>query len=58
MMTTKKPSSKKSQTVLNALKQATADALEKKRLLGQYAVFWEGGEIFYEGKDAPAVKDS
>jgi hypothetical protein len=57
-MTTKKPSSKKSQTVLNALKQATADALEKKRLLGQYAVFWENGEIIYEGKDAPVVKDS
>jgi len=56
MITTQKHNSKKSQTVLNALKQATADALEKKRCLGHYAVFWENGTIVYEGKDAPTDK--
>ncbi len=32
---------------LQALREAVAEALEKKRRLGQYTVFWEDGRIVY-----------
>ena len=38
---------------LKALREAVAEALEKKRRLGQYAVFWEDGRIVLRGEDAP-----
>ena len=38
---------------LQALHEAVAEALEKKRRLGQYAVFWEDGRIVLRGEDAP-----
>lgn len=38
---------------LQALREAVAEALEKKRRLGQYAVFWEDGRIVLRGEDAP-----
>jgi hypothetical protein len=38
---------------LQALREAVAEALEKKRRLGQYAVFWENGRIVLRGEDAP-----
>ena len=38
---------------LRALQRAVDQALERKRLLGQYAVFWENGRIVFEGPDAP-----
>lgn len=39
--------------VLQALREAVAETLEKKRRLGQYAVFWEDGRIVLRGEDAP-----
>jgi len=36
--------SEKSQILLAMLKTAVANALEKKRRLGQYAVIWENGK--------------
>lgn len=38
---------------LVSLRRAVAEALERKRKLGQYAVFWRDGRIVYEGPDAP-----
>lgn len=38
---------------LECLRQAVAKALERKRKLGQYAVFWRDGRVVYEGPDAP-----
>ena len=38
---------------LECLRQAVAEALERKRKLGQYAVFWRDGRVVYEGPDAP-----
>ena len=38
---------------LQALREAVAEALERKRRLGQYAVFWEDGRIVLRGEDAP-----
>lgn len=35
------------------MKQAVAKALDKKRRLGQYAVFWEDGKPVLIGEDAP-----
>ena len=37
----------------NALKKSVADALEKKKKLGQYCVMWKNGDIVVEGNDAP-----
>ena len=39
---------------LEALKQAVAEALERKRRLGQYAVVWRNGRATCIGPDAPA----
>ena len=36
-----------------ALRAAVADALERKRRLGQYAVHWENGQVVLRGEDAP-----
>lgn len=38
---------------LQTLREAVAEALEKKRRLGQYAVLWEDGRIVLRGEDAP-----
>ena len=38
---------------LKSLRRAVAEALERKRLLGQYAVFWRDGRVVFEGPDAP-----
>lgn len=40
--------------VLEALRQAVAKALERKRRLGQYAVIWQDGRTVCIGPDAPA----
>ena len=41
---------------LAVLRQAVAEALDRKRRLGQYAVFWEGGQVVrVEAKDLPAL---
>lgn len=39
--------------MLDSLKQAVVQALEKKKRLGQYAVFWENGKPVLIGEDAP-----
>ena len=38
---------------LESLRRSVAEALERKRLLGQYAVFWRNGRVVFEGPDAP-----
>ena len=41
---------------LTVLRRAVAEALDRKRRLGQYAVFWEGGKVVrVEAKDLPAL---
>lgn len=42
---------------LKSLRRAVANALERKRRLGQYAVFWRDGRIVYDGPDAPSAED-
>ena len=41
--------------VLDVLKRAVAEALERKRKLGQYAVIWREGRVVCTGPDAPVV---
>ncbi len=41
--------------VLDVLKRAVAEALERKRKLGQYAVIWCDGRVVCTGLDAPVV---
>ena len=38
---------------LKALRRAVDQALEPKRRLGQYAVFWNNGRVVFDGPDAP-----
>ncbi len=38
---------------LDSLRQSVDEALERKRRLGQYAVFWRDGRVVCEGPDAP-----
>jgi hypothetical protein len=42
-------------TVLDVLKRAVDEALDRKRRLGQYAVVWRDGRIVLVGPDAPAT---
>jgi hypothetical protein len=41
--------------VLEVLKRAVAEALERKRRLGQYAVMWREGRVVCTGPDAPTA---
>jgi hypothetical protein len=43
--------------VLDVLKRAVAEALERKRKLGQYAVIWRDGRVVCIGADAPGDQD-
>lgn len=45
------------QEMLDSLRNAVADALERKRRLGQYAVFWQDGKPVLIGEDAPSNLD-
>jgi len=38
---------------LESLRQSVAEALDRKRRLGHYAVFWRDGQVVCEGPDAP-----
>ena len=38
---------------LAALQRAVSRALDRKRRLGQYAVFWQDGRAVFDGPDAP-----
>ena len=49
--------SEEARRALEALQGAVAKALEKKRRLGQYAVFWEDGKIIFDGDDAPTMPE-
>ncbi|CCE24049.1 hypothetical protein [Methylotuvimicrobium alcaliphilum] len=49
--------SQESQVIQMALNKAIANALEKKRKLGQYAVMWENNRVVYKGADAPDRHD-
>jgi len=51
-ISSKKPSPD-SQKMLDTLKAAVTQALEKKRRLGQYAVIWADGKPVLVGDDAP-----
>jgi len=42
--------------ILKKFRNAVADALERKRRLGQYAVFWQDGKPVLIGEDAPQDK--
>jgi hypothetical protein len=41
--------------ILEVLKRAVAEALERKRRLCQYAVIWRDGRVVCTGPDAPVV---
>ena len=43
--------------VLDVLKRAVAEALERKRKLGQYAVVWREGRVVCIGADAPGEQE-
>lgn len=40
------------QEMLDSLRAAVAETLERKRRLGQYAVFWQDGKPVFIGEDA------
>lgn len=42
-----------SQEMLNSLRAAVAETLERKRRLGHYAVIWQDGKPVLVGDDAP-----
>ena len=39
--------------IVEILKRAVAEALDRKRKLGQYAVIWRDGRVVCMGPDAP-----
>lgn len=41
------------QEMLDSLRSAVAETLERKRRLGQYAVIWQDGRPVLIGEDAP-----
>ena len=51
--------SNKDEHALDALRLAVAEALERKRRLGEYAVIWRDGQaVRLEPDEAPPVVDS
>ena len=49
--------SEKSAKILETLKKAVTETLEKKRKLGHYAVIWDGKKPVVQGDDAPVIED-
>jgi hypothetical protein len=49
--------SKKGEKQLETLKHAVAQALDRKRRLGQYAVIWKDGKPVMVGEDVPQGGD-
>jgi hypothetical protein len=48
------PEGREHETMIrDVLKRAVAEALERKRKLGEYAVFWRDGRVVCVGPDAP-----
>lgn len=56
-ITTETTLSKESQIILDALQQAVAKTLERKRRLGHYYVVWRDGKPVMIGEDAPKPSD-
>lgn len=52
------PPSISSQILLESLRQAVANALERKRRLGQYAVVWRDGQPAILESDLPPTPDT
>ncbi len=46
------------QEMLDSLRSAVAETLERKRRLGQYAVIWQDGRPVLIGEDAPQYSDN
>jgi len=44
--------------ILEILKRAVAEALERKRRLGQYVVIWREGRVVCTGPDAPTAPEA
>jgi len=53
--TVKQEPSKEGRELLEGLRQSVANALERKRRLGQYAVTWQDGKPLARGDDAPLL---
>ncbi|UCZ57661.1 hypothetical protein LGV61_05145 [Desulfurispirillum indicum] len=51
-----KPVSQAGQLMLESLRESVAEALEKKRRLGQYAVMRQNGKPVIVGDDSPGQK--
>lgn len=49
--------SRQANVVLNALKEAVINALDKKQKLGQYAVMWDGEKIVKKTKFFEEIND-
>ena len=48
--------SPETEAILAAMRQAVAEAQDRKRRLDQYAVFWQDGKVVrVEAKDLPAL---
>lgn len=45
------PPSDTALTALSAMQSAVKKTLEKKQMLGQYAVFWKNGKVFVQHYD-------
>ncbi|GGD57549.1 hypothetical protein [Lacimicrobium alkaliphilum] len=45
--------SQESSVMLDTLREAVQQTLERKRKLGEYAVFWQDGKVVFVGEDAP-----
>lgn len=52
-----KPLAPDTQEMLDSLRAAVAETLERKRRLGQYAVIWKDGRPALIGDDAPRSED-
>lgn len=53
MKVTQEAPSKESMIVLESLRKAVAQALDRKKRLGQYAVVWQDGQPTIIGGDKP-----
>jgi len=49
--------SMKNQRALESLRSAVAEALDRKRRLGQYAVIWRNGQVVRLEPDAPETTE-
>jgi hypothetical protein len=53
--TVKQEPSKEGRELPEGLRQSVANALERKRRLGQYAITWQDGKPLARGDDAPLL---